>query len=64
VSWFFRSLHLSRKERKDLKFFRGVLIFAGLGHDLTNLAHQENTYSEIFLLDRLKILIAFVLLWL
>ncbi len=30
-----------------------------LGQDLTHLAHQENTLSEIILLGRLKILIAF-----
>ncbi len=40
-------------------FFHVVLIFAGLGQDLTNLAHNENTQSEIFLLGRLKIVIAF-----
>ncbi len=53
----FRSLHpISRIDRKDLKcFFYVVLIFTGLGKDLTNLAHKENTHSEIFLLGKLKI---------
>jgi hypothetical protein len=45
-------------ERKDLNFYLVVLIFTGLGQDLTHLAHKENTHSEIFLLGRLKILIA------
>jgi hypothetical protein len=45
-------------ERKVLKFFHVVLISTGLGQDITNLAHKENTHSEIFLLGRLKILIA------
>ena len=45
--------------RQLLNFFHVVLIFAGLGHDFTHLAHKENTLSEIFLLGRLKILIAF-----
>jgi hypothetical protein len=56
---FFARCILSRIERKDLKFFHVVLIFTGLGQDLTHLALKENTYSEIFLLVRLKILIAF-----
>jgi hypothetical protein len=55
VRWFFRSLILFRIERKDLKFFHVVLIFTGLGQDLTHLAHKENTHNEIFLLDRLKL---------
>ncbi len=50
---------LSRIERKDLKFFHVVLIFTGLGQDVTHLAHKENTDSEFFLLDGLKILIEF-----
>jgi hypothetical protein len=45
-------------ERKDLKFFYVVLISIGLGQGLTLLAHKENTHSEIFLLSRLKVLIA------
>ncbi len=36
-----------------------MLIFTGLEQDLTHLAHKENTHSEIFLLGRLTILIAF-----
>ncbi len=36
-----------------------MLIFTGRGQDLTDLAHKENTHSEIFLLARPKILIAF-----
>jgi hypothetical protein len=62
MRWFFLSLHpiYSRIERKDLKFFfHVVLIFTGLGQDLTHLAHEGNTQREIFLLGRLKILIAF-----
>jgi hypothetical protein len=43
--------YLGQKER-ILKFFHVVLIFAGLGQDLTHLAHKENTHSEIFLLGR------------
>ncbi len=35
-------------ERKDLIFFHFVLISTGLGQDFTNLAHKENTHSEIF----------------
>jgi hypothetical protein len=50
---------LSRIERKDPKFFHFVLIFTGLGQDLSHLAHKENTQSEIFLFCRLKFLIAF-----
>jgi hypothetical protein len=42
-----------------LHFFHVVLIFTGLGQDITHLAHKENTHSEIFLLGRLTILIAF-----
>ncbi len=55
---FFAHCILSRLERKDLKFFHGVLIFTGLGQDLTHLVHKENTHSDIFLLGK-KILIAF-----
>jgi hypothetical protein len=36
-----------------------VLIFMGLGQDLTHLAQKENTHSRLFLSGRLKILIAF-----
>ncbi len=36
-----------------------MLIFTGLGQDLAHFAHKENTHSEIFLLGRLKIVIAF-----
>jgi hypothetical protein len=54
------SLTASRIERKDLTFFSCcALIFTGLGQDLTHLAHKENTQSDIFLLRRLKILVAF-----
>jgi hypothetical protein len=42
-----------------LIFFYVVLIFIGLGQDLTHLAHKEKRYSQIFLLGRRKILIAF-----
>ncbi len=42
-----------------LNFCHVVLIFTGLGQDLTHLAQKENTHSEIFLLGRLEILIAF-----
>jgi hypothetical protein len=62
VRWFFAHCILSRKERKDLKIFHVVLIFTGLGYDLTHLVHKENTHSEIFLLGRLKIVIAFCFL--
>jgi hypothetical protein len=60
VSWFFSLICiLSRIERKDLNFFHVVLVFTGLGQDLSHLALKENTHSEIFLLGRLKFLIAF-----
>ncbi len=36
-----------------------MLVFTELGQDLTHLAQNENTQSEIFLLGRLKVLIAF-----
>jgi hypothetical protein len=42
-----------------VNFFHVVLIFTGLGQDLTYLAHKVNTHSDIFLLGRLKILIGF-----
>ncbi len=57
MRWFFRSVHPTY-DRKDLDFFHVVLISTGLGQDLTHSAHKENTHSEIFLLGRLKILIA------
>jgi hypothetical protein len=44
-------------ERK--KFFHFVLIFTELGQELTHLAHQENTLSEIFSNRQAKTLIAF-----
>ena len=60
MRWFCANCILSKIERKDLDFFSHVvLIFTGLWQDLTHLEHKENTHSEIFLLDRLKILIAF-----
>jgi hypothetical protein len=43
---------LSRIERKDLNFFHVVLIFTGLGQDISELAHKENTNCEIFLSGR------------
>jgi hypothetical protein len=55
---FFAHCILSRIERKDPKFFHVVLIFTGLGQDIIHLAHKKNTHSEIFLLGRLKCLIA------
>ncbi len=59
VAWDVFSLIASYLGYKDgiLKFFHAVLIFTGLGQDLTHLAHKENTHSEIFLLGKLKILI-------
>ncbi len=39
-----------------------TVIFAEIGQVLTHLAHMENTQSEIFMLGRLKILIAFCFL--
>ncbi len=39
-----------------------MLIFTEFGQDLAHLAHKEDTQSEIVLLWRLKILIAFILL--
>ncbi len=54
---FFAHCILSGKERRDITFFHVVQIFTGLGQDLTHLAHNENTHSDIFLLGRLKILI-------
>jgi hypothetical protein len=53
--------YLALKER-ILNFFNVVLIFTELGQDLTHLAHKENTQSEIFMLGRLNILIAFCFL--
>ncbi len=56
MRWFFRSFGiLSRIERKDPKYFHVVLIFIGLGQDLTHLAQKENRQSEIFLLGRQEI---------
>ncbi len=43
-------------ERKDTNFFHVVLIFTGLGQDLSHLVHKENTDREIFLLGRQKFL--------
>jgi hypothetical protein len=51
-----------QKER-ILNFFHVVPIFTELGQDLTHLAHKMNTHSDIFLSDRLKIVIAFCSLW-
>ncbi len=34
-------------------------MFTGLGQDLTDLLHKENTHIKIFLLGRLEILTAF-----
>jgi hypothetical protein len=59
VRWFFARCILSRIKRKDLNFFRVVLIFTELGQNLTHLTHKENTQSEMFLLGRLEIVIAF-----
>jgi hypothetical protein len=56
---FFAHCIHSRIARKDLKNFHVLPIFTGLEQDLTHLAHNENTHSEIFLLGRQKILIAF-----
>jgi hypothetical protein len=50
--------YLGKKERIS-NFFHVVLIFIELGQYLTHLAQKENTQSEIFLLGRLKSLIAF-----
>jgi hypothetical protein len=41
-------------KRKDLKFFHVVLIFTGLGQDLTHLAHKENTHREKFSVSQAK----------
>jgi hypothetical protein len=61
--WFFRSLHPIQDRKKESKhFFMVVPIFTELGQDLTHLAHQENSQSEIFLKDTLKILIVHILL--
>jgi hypothetical protein len=40
--------YLGEKER-ILNFVHVVLIFTGLGQDLTLLFHKENTHNEIFL---------------
>jgi hypothetical protein len=50
MRWFFRSLHLI----KDLKFFLAVLIFTGIGQDLTHFAHKENTRSQNFSVRQTK----------
>jgi hypothetical protein len=53
------AFYLGQKERrKELNFFHVVPIFPELGQDLTQLAHTENTQSDIFLWDRRKIVIA------
>jgi hypothetical protein len=58
--FFAHCILLSRIEGKRiLNFFHVVLIFTWLGQDLTHLAHKENTHSEIVLLGKLKLLIAF-----
>jgi hypothetical protein len=54
MRWSFAHCILSRIERKDLNFFHVLLIFTGLGQDLTHLVHKENTHSKVFLLGRLK----------
>jgi hypothetical protein len=59
VRWFFRSLHPIYDRKKYLKFLSCCAKSTGLGQDLTHLAHKENMHSEVFLLGRLKILIAF-----
>ncbi len=47
------------KERISQFFFHVVPKFTELGQDLTDLAHKENTQSDIILWDRLEFLIAF-----
>jgi hypothetical protein len=52
---------LSKKERKDLKFFFYVVpTFNDLRLDLAHLAHLENTQIEIFQWWRLKNKIALI----
>jgi hypothetical protein len=46
-------------EKSILNIFHVVPIFSELGEDLAHLTLKENTQSDIFLWDRLKILIAF-----
>jgi hypothetical protein len=48
--------YLGQKEM-ILNFVHVVLIFTGLGQDLTHLAHKKSTHSEMFQFGRLKILI-------
>ncbi len=64
IAWdgFFAHCILSRIESKILNFLYVVLIFTELGQYLSHLACKENTQNEIFLLGRLKILIAFCFL--
>jgi hypothetical protein len=59
MTWFFRSLHPILNRKNGFEFFHVVPIFTELGQDLTHLAHKENTHSDIFLWDRLRILNAF-----
>jgi hypothetical protein len=40
-----------------LNFVHVVPVFTELEQDLTHLAHKENTQSDIFLWDRIKVLI-------
>jgi hypothetical protein len=58
----FRALHSYRMERKDLTFFHVVPIFTELGEDWIHLTHKETTQSDIFLWDRWKFKLHFVLL--
>ena len=52
--------HIQDKKENSKKYFFHVMpIFTEFGGELTPLAHEENTQSDIFLWDRLKILIAF-----
>ncbi len=61
MRWVFCSFHhpIYDGKKGSLIFLNFVLTFAEIVQDLAHLAHYENRQTEIFLRDRLKILIAF-----
>jgi hypothetical protein len=53
------TLHPIQDRKKRFSFFSCCANIYYVKQDLTNLAHKENTQSDIFLWNRLNILIAF-----
>jgi|LakMenEpi03Aug12_release.lakeMendotaPanAssembly.Ray.scaffolds.fasta_scaffold1309048_2 hypothetical protein len=52
--------HIQDKKENSKKYFFHVMpIFTEFGGELTPLAHEENTQSDIFLWDRQTFFIAF-----